>query len=50
VLNVFSNNEVRELYGLATVFPEALSNPFILGGVMVLWIVAPLGLAAWRFK
>jgi Cu-processing system permease protein len=32
------------------VFPEALSNPALLGAIMVGWIVAPLALAVWRFK
>ncbi len=50
VLNVFSLDEVRTLYGLATVFPEALSHPAILGSVMLAWIVGPLTIAIWRFK
>lgn len=50
VLNVFSLDEVRTLYGLATVFPEALSHPAILGSVMLAWIVGPLTVAIWRFK
>lgn len=50
VLNIFSFADVGRLYGLATVFPEALANPWLLGGAMVFWIVAPLGIAAWRFK
>lgn len=50
VLNVFSMDEVRTLYGLSTVFPGALSNPWLLGGLMGLWIVAPLSIAYWRFR
>jgi Cu-processing system permease protein len=50
VLNVFSLAEVRSLYGLATVFPEALASPGLLGAVMLGWIVAPLALASWRFR
>lgn len=50
ILNVFSLDEVRTLYGLATVFPEGLAAPWKLGLAMLLWIAAPLGLAAWRFK
>ena len=50
VLNVFTLDEVRTLYGLATVFPEALSSPTILGGVMLAWIVGPLAIAIWRFE
>lgn len=50
VLNVFSLDEVRTLYGLATVFPPALSHPALLCAVMAAWIAAPLGVAMWRFK
>ena len=50
ILNIFSMDEVRTLYGLATVFPEALANPWLLGAFMGLWIVAPLVLAARRFR
>lgn len=50
ILNVFTLEEVRTLYGLATVFPAYLSNPWLLGSVMVMWIVAPLTIAVWRFK
>lgn len=50
ILNIFTLEEVRTLYGLATVFPAHLSNPWLLGSVMVLWIIAPLSFAAWRFK
>jgi len=50
ILNVFGFEEVRKLYGLATVLPATLASPWLLGGAMVAWIVAPLGLAVWRFK
>jgi Cu-processing system permease protein len=50
ILNVFAFDDVRELYGLATVFPRTLANPWLMGGAMALWIIAPLGLAIWRFK
>lgn len=50
VLNMFTLEEVRSLYGLATVFPAALARPSLLGGVMLGWIIAPLALAVWRFK
>jgi len=50
ILNIFSLKEVRTLYGLATVFPEKLSDPWLLGAVMLGWIAAPLALAAWRFR
>jgi len=50
VLNIFTLNDVRTLYGLATVFPPALANPWLLGLVMLAWIAAPLGIATWRFR
>ncbi len=50
ILNIFTLEEVRSMYGLATVFPARLSDPWLLGSVMVAWIVAPLSFAAWRFK
>lgn len=50
ILNVFSLEEVRTFYGLATIFPEALANPWLLGGVMLFWIVAPLAAAYARFR
>jgi len=50
ILNIFGFEDVRQMYGLVTVFPETLSNPWLLGGVMVFWIIAPLGVAIWRFK
>lgn len=50
ILNIFGMKEVQSLYGLATVMPPALAEPWLLGGVMLLWIVAPLAVATWRFK
>ena len=50
ILNIFSMDEVKTLYGLATVFPPELTDPWLLGGVMGLWLVIPLMFAAWRFK
>lgn len=50
ILNIFSLDDVRTLYGMATVFPEQLAHPVLLGGIMLLWIAAPLALALWRFK
>lgn len=50
ILNIFSMEDVRTLYGLATVFPRALADPWLLGLVMLAWIVAPLGIANWRFR
>lgn len=50
VLNVFSMEDVRTLYGLASVMPESLGNPLTMGAVMVVWIALPLLVANWRFK
>ena len=50
VLNIFSMEDVRTLYGMATVFPDELANPWLLGGIMLIWIAAPLSVAYWRFK
>ena len=50
ILNVFSLDDVRTLYGLASIVPPALGRPALLGGVMLAWIALPLALARWRFK
>ncbi len=50
VLNVFSLDDVRRLYGLASIVPPALANVWLMGLAMLAWIVAPLALANWRFK
>ena len=50
ILNVFSLEDVRTLYGLSSIVPVALAKPWLMGLVMVAWIVLPLGLANWRFK
>jgi Cu-processing system permease protein len=50
ILNIFSLEEVRTLYGLATVFPGRLAEPWLLTLVMLAWIAGPLALAAWRFR
>ena len=50
ILNVFSLEDVRSMYGLASVIPESLGSPIPLGGIMLAWIIAPLLLANWRFK
>ena len=47
---MFSLEDVRTLYGLASVVPTSLGSPAIMGGVMLLWIAVPLILANWRFK
>jgi Cu-processing system permease protein len=50
ILNIFTLDDVRTLYGLATVFPSALAAPWLLTLMMLAWIAAPLGIAAWRFR
>ncbi len=50
ILNIFGLEQVKTLYGLATVFPESLASPWVLSGAMLFWIVAPLGLAYWKFR
>mgnify|MGYP006155384693 CR=1 FL=1 len=50
ILNVFSLDDVRTLYGLTSIVPPALAKPWLMGAVMAGWIVVPLGLASWRFK
>ncbi len=50
ILNIFSLDDVRTLYGLASIVPPALGRPLWMGAVMGLWIVLPLALAAWRFR
>lgn len=50
ILNIFSLDDVRTMYGLASVVPNALGNPLTMAGVMLVWIVAPLVIANWRFK
>ncbi|WP_454766545.1 ABC transporter permease [Cupriavidus campinensis] len=50
ILNVFSLDAVRDLYGLASVVPPALANPWVLGSAMLAWIVGPLTIAIWRFR
>ena len=50
VLNIFTLSDITVMYGLATVMPPALADPWLLGGVMLIWIAAPLAIAGWRFK
>ena len=50
ILNVFSLDQVRTLYGLVSIVPPALANPWLMGAAMLAWIVGPLALATWRFR
>jgi Cu-processing system permease protein len=50
LLNIFSSQQVQTMYGLATVMPNALTNPLVLASIMLGWIVVPFLIANWRFK
>ncbi|MDD2843724.1 MAG: ABC transporter permease subunit [Rhodoferax sp.] len=50
ILNIFSLDDVRRLYGLASIVPPALGQAWLMGGAMLVWIVGPLALASWRFR
>ncbi len=50
ILNVFSLDQVRTLYGLVSIVPPALANPWLMGAAMLAWIAGPLALASWRFR
>jgi Cu-processing system permease protein len=50
LLNLFSFEEIRSMYGLATVLPPTLAQPALLVGVMLAWIALPLAIATWRFR
>lgn len=50
ILNIFSMDDIKVFYGLATVFPASLSNVWLLGFMMIFWVVSPLMIALWRFK
>ena len=50
ILNVFSLDDVRTMYGLASIIPPSLGSPLVMGSVMLAWIVLPLAVARWRFK
>jgi len=50
ILNVFSLDDVRRTYGLVSLVPPALGNPWLMGLAMGVWIALPLVLASWRFN
>jgi len=50
ILNLFSIEEVRTLYGLATLIPGQMASPWLLGVILLASTVATLAFAAWRFK
>ena len=49
LLNIFSSQQVQNMYGLATVMPERLTDPAVLLAIMAAWIVVPFFIAHWRF-
>lgn len=50
ILNIFGPDDLRLMFGLTSLFPPALANPWVLGTVMLGWMSAPLLLAIWRFR
>ena len=50
ILNIFSLDDVRSLYGLTSIVPTALAKPWLMALVMLGWIAAPLAVATWRFR
>lgn len=50
LLNIFSSQQVQNMYGLATVMPDSLTNPLVLFAIMLGWIGIPFFVANWRFK
>jgi Cu-processing system permease protein len=50
LLNIFSSQQVQNMYGLATVMPDGLTSPAVLVTILLGWIVVPFFLANWRFK
>ena len=50
ILNIFSLDDVRSLYGLTSIVPAALAKPWLMALVMLGWIATPLAVATWRFR
>lgn len=50
LLNMFDSVQIQNMYGLATVMPDNLTDPMTLGAIMAAWIVVPFLLSIWRFK
>ncbi|MDB5918062.1 MAG: hypothetical protein JWR40_2296 [Massilia sp.] len=50
LLNIFSSQQVQNMYGLATVMPDSLTNPALLVAILLGWIAVPFCCATWRFK
>lgn len=50
IINILGMEDVKILYGLATVFPKSLASTWMLILCMVLWVIAPLAVAMWKFR
>lgn len=50
LLNIFTSEQVQNMYGLATIMPDSLTHPAVLTSFMCAWIVGPFLIAVWRFK
>ena len=50
ILNVFTLDQARGLFGLARIVPPEVGSVPVLSATMALWITVPLLLARWRFK
>lgn len=50
VINVFGADALRSSFGLGTLVARGWNTPATLYGVLLAWIVAPLGVALWRFR
>ena len=50
LMNIFNSEQVQNMYCLATVMPEGLTDPGVLLAIMAAWIVVPFLIAYWRFS
>lgn len=50
VINVFGADALRSSFGLGTLIAQGWNAPATLYGVLCAWILAPLGVALWRFR
>jgi Cu-processing system permease protein len=50
VINVFGADALRSSFGLGTLMAQGWNAPATLYSVLLAWIVAPLGVALWRFR
>lgn len=50
IVNVYNMDEVRNLYGLATVLPQSFASNWILCLALIFWIIMPLAIAYKRFR